>query len=107
MKVRDAERERQFIEFKDRVGDVISGIVKRVEYGNIIVDIGRAEDIVRRDQLIPREHFRNGDRVRAYIYEVKREQRGPQIFLSRTKPQPEERRVRTECVSTCRARWKP
>ncbi|MDA5194617.1 transcription termination factor NusA [Govanella unica] len=86
-KVRDAERERQFNEFKDRVGDVISGIVKRVEYGNIIVDIGRAEAIVRRDQLIPREHFRNGDRVRAYIYDVKREQRGPQIFLSRTRPE--------------------
>ncbi len=86
-KVRDAERERQYLEFKDRVGDIISGVVKRVEYGNVVVDIGRAEAIVRRDQLIPREHFRNGDRVRAYIYEVKREQRGPQIFLSRTKPE--------------------
>jgi N utilization substance protein A len=86
-KVRDAERERQYNEFKDRVGDIISGVVKRVEYGNVIVDIGRAEAIIRRDQLIPREHFRNGDRVRAFIYEVKREQRGPQIFLSRTRPE--------------------
>ncbi len=86
-KVRDAERERQYNEFKDRVGDIISGVVKRVEYGNVIVDIGRAEAILRRDQLIPREHFRNGDRIRAFIYDVKREQRGPQIFLSRTKPE--------------------
>ncbi|HEY8351922.1 MAG TPA: transcription termination factor NusA, partial [Sphingomonadales bacterium] len=83
----DAERERQYNEFKDRVGDIISGVVKRVEYGNVIVDIGRAEAILRRDQLIPREHFRNGDRIRAFIYDVKREQRGPQIFLSRTKPE--------------------
>jgi len=83
-KVRDAERDRQFDEFKNRVGEIISGIVKRVEYGNIIVDIGKAEAIVRRDELLPREVFRNGDRVLAYIHEVKREQRGPQIFLSRT-----------------------
>ncbi|RMF08999.1 MAG: transcription termination/antitermination protein NusA, partial [Alphaproteobacteria bacterium] len=86
-KVRDAERERQYLEFKDRVGDIISGVVKRVEYGNVVVDIGRAEGVIRRDQTIPREHFHNGDRVRAYIYEVRREQRGPQIFLSRTKPE--------------------
>ena len=86
-KVRDAERERQFEEFKDRIGEIINGVVKRAEYGNVIVDIGRAEAIVRRDQSIPREHFRNGDRVRAYIYEVRRELRGPQIFLSRTKPE--------------------
>ncbi|RIK95184.1 MAG: transcription termination/antitermination protein NusA [Proteobacteria bacterium] len=86
-KVRDAERERQYNEFKDRVGDIISGVVKRVEYGNVIIDIGRAEAIIRRDQLIPREHFRNGDRVRAFIYEVRREQRGPQILLSRTRPE--------------------
>src|SRR5690606_21644565 len=83
----DAERERQYNEFKDRVGDIISGVLKRVEYGNVIVDIGRAEAILRRDQLIPREHFRNGDRIRAFIYDVKRAQRGPQIFLSRTKPE--------------------
>lgn len=82
-KVRDAERDRQFEEFKNRVGEIISGIVKRVEYGNIIVDLGKAEAIVRRDELLPREVFRNGDRVLAYIHEVKREQRGPQIFLSR------------------------
>jgi N utilization substance protein A len=86
-KVRDAERERQFEEFKDRIGEIINGTVKRAEYGNVIVDIGRAEGIVRRDQSIPREHFRNGDRVRAYIYDVRREPRGPQIFLSRTKPE--------------------
>ncbi|MFQ3360782.1 MAG: transcription termination factor NusA [Alphaproteobacteria bacterium] len=83
-KVRDAERDRQFEEFKNRVGEIISGIVKRVEYGNIIVDLGKTEAIVRRDELLPREVFRNGDRVLAYIHEVKREQRGPQIFLSRT-----------------------
>jgi transcription termination/antitermination protein NusA len=82
-KVRDAERDRQFEEFKNRVGEIISGIVKRVEYGNIIVDLGKAEAIVRRDELLPREVFRNGDRVLAYLHEVKREQRGPQIFLSR------------------------
>jgi len=86
-KVRDAERDRQFDEFKDRVGEIINGTVKRVEYGNVIVDLGRAEAIIRRDELIPREQYRYGDRVRAYIYDVRREQRGPQIFLSRTHPQ--------------------
>ncbi|MDD9911127.1 MAG: transcription termination factor NusA [Ahrensia sp.] len=86
-KVRDAERDRQFEEFKDRVGEIINGTVKRVEYGNVIVDLGRAEAIIRRDELIPREQYRYGDRVRAYIYDVRREQRGPQIFLSRTHPQ--------------------
>jgi N utilization substance protein A len=85
--VRDAERERQFEEFKDRVGEIINGTVKRVEYGNVIVDLGRAEAIIRRDETIPRENFRYGDRVRAYLYDVRREQRGPQIFLSRTHPQ--------------------
>ena len=85
--IRDAERERQYEEFKDRVGEIINGIVKRVEYGNVIVDIGRAEAIVRRDQLIPREAYRNGDRVRAYIRDVRSETRGPQIFLSRTAPE--------------------
>ncbi|MEN0040194.1 MAG: transcription termination factor NusA, partial [Pseudomonadota bacterium] len=82
-----AERDRQFDEFKDRVGEIINGTVKRVEYGNVIVDLGRAEAIIRRDELIPREMYRYGDRVRAYIYDVRREQRGPQIFLSRTHPQ--------------------
>jgi len=85
--VRDAERDRQFDEFKDRIGEIINGTVKRVEYGNVIVDLGRGEAIIRRDETIPRENFRYGDRVRAYLYDVRREQRGPQIFLSRTHPQ--------------------
>ena len=84
-KVREAERERQFEEYKDRIGEVVNGIVKRVEYGNIIVDLGRGEAIVRRDEALPRENFRYGDRIRAYIYDIRREQRGPQIFLSRTR----------------------
>ena len=87
-KVREAERKRQFAEFKDRVGEIVNGMVKRVEFGNIIVDLGgRAEGIVRRDESIPREHFSNGDRVRSYIYDVREELRGPQIFLSRNHPQ--------------------
>ena len=86
-KVREAERDRQYEEFKDRIGEIVNGVVKRVEYGNVIVDLGRGEGIVRRDELIPRETFRYGDRIRAYIYDVRREQRGPQIFLSRTHPQ--------------------
>jgi transcription termination/antitermination protein NusA len=86
-KVREAERDRQYDEFKDRIGDIVNGIVKRVEYGNVVVDLGRGEAIVRRDEMLPREVFRNGDRIRAYIYDVRREQRGPQIFLSRTHPE--------------------
>ena len=86
-KVRDAERDRQFEEFKDRVGEIVNGTVKRVEYGNVIVDLGRGEAIIRRDELIPRETYKYGDRVRGYIYDVRREQRGPQIFMSRTHPQ--------------------
>ncbi len=86
-KVRDAERERQFEEYKDRIGEIVNGTVKRVEYGNVIVDFGRAEAIVRRDEMIPRENVRFGDRIRAYIYDVRREQRGPQIFLSRARPE--------------------
>ena len=86
-KVRDAERERQFEEYRDRIGEVANGSVKRVEYGNVIVDLGRAEAVVRRDESLPRENFRYGDRIRAYIYDVRREQRGPQIFLSRTRPE--------------------
>ena len=86
-KVREAERDRQYDEYKDRIGEIVNGIVKRVEYGNVIVDLGRAEAIIRRDELIPREMFRPGDRVRAYVYDVRREQRGPQIFMSRTHPQ--------------------
>ena len=85
-KVREAERERQFEEYKDRVAEIVNGVVKRVEYGNVTVDLGRAEGYIRRDETLPREHFKNGDRVRAYIYEVRQEQRGPQIFLSRTHP---------------------
>ena len=86
-KVREAERARQYEEFKDRVGQIINGTVKRVEYGNVIVDVGRGEAILRRDQLINREAFRTGDRVRSYIREVREEARGPQIFLSRTAPE--------------------
>ena len=86
-KVREAERERQFEEYKDRIGEIVNGLVKRVEYGNIIVDLGRGEAIVRRDEALPRENFRYGDRIRAYIYDVRPEQRGPQIFLSRTNPE--------------------
>src|SRR6476660_5249132 len=86
-KVRDAERDRQYEDYKDRIGEIVNGVVKRVEYGNVIVDLGRGEAIIRRDEMIPRELFRPGDRVRAYVYDVRREQRGPQIFLSRTHPQ--------------------
>ena len=85
-KVREAERHRQFQEYRDRAGEIISGIVKRVEYGNVTIDLGRTEAMLRRDESLPREHFKNGDRVRAYIYDVREEQRGPQIFLSRTHP---------------------
>jgi transcription termination/antitermination protein NusA len=86
-KVREAERLRQYEEFKDRVGQIINGLVKRTEYGNVIVDVGRGEAILRRDQLIPREAYRNGDRIRALIRDVRHETRGPQIFLSRTAPE--------------------
>ncbi|MBT3333651.1 MAG: transcription termination/antitermination protein NusA, partial [Rhodospirillaceae bacterium] len=86
-KVREAERERQYEEYKDRIGEVVNGVVKRVEYGNVLVDMGRAEAIVRRDEALPRESLRQGDRIRAYIFDVRQEQRGPQIFLSRTHPQ--------------------
>ena len=86
-KVREAERDRQFTEYKDRVGEIINGTVKRVEYGNVIVDLGRSEGIIRRDEMIPRENVRLGDRIRSFIYDVRREQRGPQIFLSRAKPE--------------------
>ena len=85
-RVREYERKRQYEEFKDRVGEIINGVVKRTEYGNLMVELGRAEALLRRDELIPRESFRNGDRVRAYIYDVRDEPRGPQIFLSRPRP---------------------
>jgi N utilization substance protein A len=84
--VREVERRKQFEEYKDRVGEIINGTVKRTEYGNLMVELGRAEALLRRDETIPREAFRNGDRVRAYIYDVREEPRGPQIFLSRTHP---------------------
>jgi N utilization substance protein A len=86
-KVREAERQRQHEEYKDRVGEVVNGIVKRNEFGNVTVDLGRAEALMRRDESLPRESFRTGDRVRAYIYDVREETRGPQIFLSRSHPQ--------------------
>ena len=86
-KVREAERQRQYAEYKDRVGDIVNGLVKRVEFGNVTVDLGRAEAVLRRDECVPRENLRQGDRVRAYIYDVREEVRGPQIFLSRTRPE--------------------
>ncbi len=85
-KVREAERERQYEEFKDRVGEIVNGTVKRVEYGNVVVDLGRGEGVMRRDQSIPRELFNIGDRIRSYIYDVRRETKGPQIMLSRAHP---------------------
>ena len=86
-RVREAERSRQYGEYKDRIGEIVNGLVKRIEYGNVIVDLGRAEAMLRRDESIPREHFNTGDRVRSYIVDVREEARGPQIFLSRTHPQ--------------------
>lgn len=86
-KVRDAERNKQFEEYKEKVGTVVNGTVKRVEFGNVVLDIGKAEAVLRRDEIIPREKFKNGDRVRAYVLEVRREAKGPQIFLSRTCPE--------------------
>ena len=85
--MREAERMRQYAEFKDRISDIVNGTVKRVEYGSVIVDLGRGEAIIRRDEMLPREVFRNGDRVRAFVFDVRRETRGPQIFLPRTNPQ--------------------
>ena len=85
-KVRDAERDRQYADYKDRVGEIVNGIIKRVEYGHVIVDLGKAEAVVRRDQQLPRENYRNGDRLRTLIMDVRREARGPQIFLSRSHP---------------------
>ena len=86
-KVREAERDRQYEEFKDRVGTIINGVVKREEYGNVIVDVGAGEGVLRRNEKIGREAYRNGDRIRCYVKDVRRETRGPQIFLSRTDPQ--------------------
>ncbi|MSO75445.1 MAG: transcription termination/antitermination protein NusA [Alphaproteobacteria bacterium] len=86
-RVRDAERQRQYKEYVDRVGEIVNGLVKRQEFGNVIVDLSRAEAVLRRDETLPREHFRRNERVRAYIYEVREESRGPQISLSRTRPE--------------------
>jgi N utilization substance protein A len=86
-KVRQAERDRQYEEYKDRIGDIVNGAIKRVEYGNVIIDLGRAEAIIRRDETLPREQFKYGERTRAYIYDVRQEVRGPQIFLSRSRPE--------------------
>ena len=86
-KVRDAERNKQFEEYQEKVGTIVNGTVKRIEFGNVILDIGKAEAVLRRDEIIPREKFKNGDRVRAYVLEVRRENKGPQIFLSRTCPE--------------------
>ncbi|MXV43857.1 transcription termination/antitermination protein NusA [Saccharibacter sp. 17.LH.SD] len=85
-RVREYERKRQYNDFKDRVGEIVNGTVKQTEYGNLMVEIGSAEGLLRRDELIPRESFRNSDRIRAYIYDVRDETRGPQIFLSRSHP---------------------
>ena len=82
-KVRDSERKRQYEEFKDKKGEIVTGLVKRVEYGNVTVDLGRAEAILRRDEVIPRENLRNGDRVRAYIYDVREEPRGPRDAMGK------------------------
>ena len=86
-KVRDAERNRQYEEFKEKVGTIVNGNVKRIEGGNVILDIGKTEAVLRRDEIIPREKFKNGDRVRAYVLDVRKEVKGPQIFLSRTCPE--------------------
>ncbi len=86
-KVREAERQRQYEEYKDRAGEIVSGLVKRVEFGNVTVDLGRGEAVLRRDEALPRENLRTSERVRAYIYDVREELRGPQIFLSRTRPE--------------------
>ncbi len=86
-RVRDAERERQYEEYKDRVGEIVNGLVKSDDYGTVVVDLGRAEGVMRRDESLPREHFREGERLRALICDVRRELRGPQIFLSRSRPE--------------------
>ena len=86
-KVREADKSKQFEEYKDKIGEIAIGIVKRIEFGNLIVDLGKSEAIIKREELIPRETFKNGDRVRAYIYEVKNDIKGYQVFLSRTHPQ--------------------
>ena len=111
-RVREYERKKQYDEFKDRVGEIINGVVKRTEYGNLMVELGRAEALLRRDELIPRESFRNGDRVRAYIYDVREEPRGPQIFLSAAPTRPSwpscsRRKCRRSTTASSRSRRSP
>ena len=86
-RVREAEKNRQYEDFIDKQGQILSGIIKRLEYGNVIIDLGKAEGVIKKDELIPREILKNGDRVKAYCYEVKKELKGHQIFLSRAHPQ--------------------
>lgn len=86
-KVREAERSRQYEEYKEKIGTVVNGTIKRIEFGNVVLDIGKTEAVLRRDEIIPREKFKNGDRVRAYVLDVRKETKGPQIFLSRTCPE--------------------
>ena len=86
-RVREAEKNRQYEDFIDKQGQILSGIIKRLEYGNVIVDLGKAEGVIKKDELIPREILKTGDRVKAYCYEVKKEFKGHQIFLSRAHPQ--------------------
>ena len=86
-KVRDAERNKQYEEYKEKIGTIVNGTVKRVEFGNVVLDIGKTEAVLRRDEIIPREKFKNGDRIRAYVLDVRKENKGPQIFLSRTCPE--------------------
>ena len=86
-KVREAEKNRQYDDFINKQGQILSGIIKRLEYGNVIVDLGKAEGVIKKDELIPREISKTGDRVKAYCYEVKKELKGHQIFLSRAHPQ--------------------
>tara|TARA_B100001123_G_C15312444_1_gene1024918 strand:- start:1017 stop:2564 length:1548 start_codon:yes stop_codon:yes gene_type:complete len=86
-KVREADKSKQYEEYKDKIDEIANGVVKRIEFGNVIVDLGKSEAILRREELIPRETFKNGDRVRSYIYDVKQDSKGYQVFLSRTHPQ--------------------
>jgi N utilization substance protein A len=103
-KVRDAERERQYDEYKDRIGEIVHGTVKRVEFGSVVVDFGRAEGVVRRDEMIPRESFRNGDRIRAYIYDVRRRYSSPARIRSSWRVSSRRRCPRSTTASSRSAR---
>jgi N utilization substance protein A len=109
-KVREAERDRQYDEYKGRIGEIVNGQVKRVEYGNVVVDLGRGEGIIRRDELIPRETFRYGDRVRAYVYDVRREQRAFARWRTRLHPRrrraPRAARSERRPRATCSRCWR-